>query len=324
MDKALKQRLVGASVLIALAVIVLPMLFSSRPESSLQQAQKIELPPQPGELSFATRRFPVTVPQEHTQPAENRAAVSASRLPAVSSAVPDRTEEKVPPEESHDDTQAVTDVAPDQAQMDTTPGTSGLTSSEPSSTGPVPGTATAAAESISPAANGTGRYVVQVASLGSSENASRLMASLQHNGFPVLLDVINSAVGQLNRVRVGPYENETDAAQASTRIGKELEGVSPRVVDLQPDQSVPVTRPADPLARWVVQVGSFADSSNAEKLVAQIRGAGMSAYSETVTSAATSIFRVRAGPFLEREEAMRSKQQLSDRLSIDGIVMSAD
>jgi DedD protein len=324
MDKALKQRLVGASVLIALAVILLPMMFSGRPESFSQQSQKIELPPQPSELSFETRRFPVTDPHENTPPAENRDAVSANRLPAVSSAPADRADEKAAPEKSHESPQAGADDPPEQTPMDTTPGNPDLASSETSPSGPVQAVITGSPDSDSPAASGTGRYVVQVASLGSAENASRLMTTLQHNGFPVLLDVIKSEVGQLNRVRVGPYQNETEAAQASARIGAELEGVSPRVVDLQPNESAPETGPADPLVRWVVQVGSFADSSNAERLVTQIREAGMSAYGETVTSSATSIFRVRVGPFLEREEALRIKQHLADRLSVDGVVMSVD
>ena len=59
MDKALKQRMVGASVLIALAVIVLPMLLGGRPEGENQQTRKIELPAQPPELSFETRRYPI-------------------------------------------------------------------------------------------------------------------------------------------------------------------------------------------------------------------------------------------------------------------------
>jgi DedD protein len=320
MDKALKQRLVGASVLIALAVIVLPMMFSGRPESFSQQSQKIELPPQPGELSFETRRFPVTDPQQNVQPTVNRDAVSTNRLPPVPGAPADQAA----PEKTQEVTQAGSDDTPDQAPMDTTPGNSGLVSSAPSSTGPVQGVETKSPDPDSSAAGATGRYVVQVASLGSAENASRLMTSLRQHGFPVLLDVISSDVGQINRVRVGPYQNETEATQASARIGAELEGVSPRVLDLQPDESAAATRPADPLVRWVVQVGSFADSSNAERLVTQIREAGMSAYGETLTSSAASIFRVRVGPFLEREEALRVKQQLADRLSVDGVVMSVD
>ena len=59
MDKALKQRLVGASVLIILAVIVLPMLLGGRSDTLKTESRQIELPPTPGELSFETRRFPL-------------------------------------------------------------------------------------------------------------------------------------------------------------------------------------------------------------------------------------------------------------------------
>ena len=52
MDIALKQRLVGASVLIALAVIVLPMLLGGRPEGTVTESRNIEIPEQPGELKF--------------------------------------------------------------------------------------------------------------------------------------------------------------------------------------------------------------------------------------------------------------------------------
>ncbi len=58
MDKALKQRLVGASVLVALAVIILPMLLGGQPDSA-QDTRPIEIPPRPPEVSFETRRFPI-------------------------------------------------------------------------------------------------------------------------------------------------------------------------------------------------------------------------------------------------------------------------
>ena len=66
MDKALKQRLVGASVLIILAVIVLPMLLSGRSDTLQQESRKIELPVEPEELSVETRRFPVGIPNRPT------------------------------------------------------------------------------------------------------------------------------------------------------------------------------------------------------------------------------------------------------------------
>ena len=66
MDKALKQRLVGASVLIILAVIVLPMLLSGRSDTLKQESRQIELPVKPEELSVETRRFPVGIPNKPT------------------------------------------------------------------------------------------------------------------------------------------------------------------------------------------------------------------------------------------------------------------
>ena len=46
MDQALKQRLVGATVLIILAVILLPMLLSGQPELQ-NESRRIELPDKP-------------------------------------------------------------------------------------------------------------------------------------------------------------------------------------------------------------------------------------------------------------------------------------
>ena len=73
MDKALKQRLVGASVLIILAVIVLPMLLSGRSDRLKHESNQIELPPKPDELSIETRRFPVGVPSRPVPVAEQEA-----------------------------------------------------------------------------------------------------------------------------------------------------------------------------------------------------------------------------------------------------------
>lgn len=342
MDKALKQRLVGASVIIALAVVVLPMMLSGRPGTGPQESQKIELPPKPGELSFETRRFPVTDPpgdsRPVTEPGEEAGNSRQQVFPAPAVKAIERPPAEQPGEEqSPPATEGQEEVAspePEQAP----PGSSPEAVAEPESTPPPvaadssstksqvlePLPASTSPVTPSPTIANTGRYVVQVASLGSAENASRLMLSLRQKGFPVLKDVIESDVGTLNRVRVGPYSSEVEAARISARIGKEMQGVSPRVLDLQPEQSAPVTNPADPLVRWVVQVGSFSNASNAERLVKQLRADGLSAYQETRTSSGSPIFRVRVGPFLERDEALRIRQKLSENSSIDGVVMSAD
>ena len=73
-----------------------------------------------------------------------------------------------------------------------------------------------------------------------------------------------------------------------------------------------------------VQVGSFSSPANADSLVARLRLEGLSAYKEQVRSSGSVIYRVRVGPYLERDEAIRVDQQINDRHSIDGVVMSAD
>ncbi len=73
-----------------------------------------------------------------------------------------------------------------------------------------------------------------------------------------------------------------------------------------------------------MQLGSFSSLANADKLVERIRAEGLSAYRETVSTAESTIYRVRVGPFVEREEAIRVGGQIRERLSVDGVVMSAD
>ena len=53
----------------------------------------------------------------------------------------------------------------------------------------------------------------------------------------------------------------------------------------------------------MVQVGSFGSASGAEALVAELRLAGLPAFSEKVTSATGTVYKVRIGPEINREKA---------------------
>jgi cell division septation protein DedD len=167
-----------------------------------------------------------------------------------------------------------------------------------------------------------GRYIVQVASFGAADNANRLSARLQEAGYSVMTDTVKSDVGTLHRVRVGPFESEARARETVLALSSSIDGVRPRVMDLQPERSAQVTTPEDPLVRWVVQVGSFASSENAENVVASLRLKGMSAYRESVSSGNSEIFRVRVGPFLSREDAIAAEREINESLSVSAVVMS--
>ncbi|MBT8059885.1 MAG: SPOR domain-containing protein [Gammaproteobacteria bacterium] len=301
MDIALKQRLVGASVLIALAVIVLPMLLGGRPESRIAESQKIELPPEPANLDFETRRYPIG--EAPTAPPRQTAEPAPRPLPTP----PPRQE---PLEEATEPEQAASAADSDQRPA------------APEDDRPV--VVETPPQTSAPSASGTGRYVVQVASFGSLDNANRLSSTLGGYGYAVLLDSVKSDVGTLHRVRVGPFHSQADATGAVDRLKTQVKGVNPRVMDLRPELSAPVTTPSDPLVRWVVQVGSFSSRANAEKLVERLRQDGLSAFSEEVTSGSSRIHRVRIGPFLQRDEAIRVNGQAAERHSLEGVVMSVN
>ena len=286
MDTALKQRLVGASVLIALAVVVLPMLLGGRPDGGAQESQKIELPPQPSELDFETRRYPIG--EQVPKPQADRSEAVVKPLPT-----PDPVVESIPDREALPSIEIAEEPPVEVIPLETQP-------------------------------EDTGRYIVQVASFGAVDNAKRLSEALRSYGYSVKTDTVKSDVGTLHRVRVGPYGTESEANGVVSRLQTQVGDIKPRVMDLQPEKVAQVTRPSDPLVRWVVQVGSFSNAANADKLVARLRLDSMTAYKEEISSSGSTIYRVRVGPFLEREEAIRVDKQIMERMSIDGVVMSAD
>jgi DedD protein len=286
MDTALKQRLVGASVLIALAVVVLPMMLGGRPDGDSPESQKIELPPQPSELDFETRRYPIG--EQVPKPQADRSEAVVKPLPT-----PDPVVESIPDREALPSIEIAEEPPVEVIPLETQP-------------------------------EDTGRYIVQVASFGAVDNAKRLSEALRSYGYSVKTDTVKSDVGTLHRVRVGPYGTESEANGVVSRLQTQVGDIKPRVMDLQPEKVAQVTRPSDPLVRWVVQVGSFSNAANADKLVARLRLDSMTAYKEEISSSGSTIYRVRVGPFLEREEAIRVDKQIMERMSIDGVVMSAD
>lgn len=338
MDKALKQRLVGASVLIALAVIILPMLLGGKPESGQQTSEQIEIPARPDGVSFETRRFPLG-----SEPAAPQTGSASIEQTAASDESGDaNTDTSAVAAGLNADPAAAAPLATGETgdAADSLPDTAPDTPVEPEGPPPVAAVEIPVSKKVdipvevprsepesgrsSAKSTGVGRYAVQVASLASDANARKLQSELEAKGFKVISDRIESDVGRLNRIRVGPFESEADAAAAVKKIQGQFEGVNPRLVDLDPAGAQTLS-PSDPLVRWVVQLGSFGEASNAENLVKQVREQGLSAYSERVTSSSGSVInRVRVGPFLQREDASSAQTKLQSSLGINGVVMSAD
>ena len=336
MDKALKQRLVGASVLIVLAVIVLPMLLSGRSDRLKHESSRIELPPKPEELSIETRRFPVGVPNRPEPIAvEGNKPLSQETLDVketdfVSSKI--ETQASVSPNEILADDMQVPTVAEDELQA---AGSEIDESQTPPETGvKAPAVTSITLTSEKPeslqfpqtveGSEGSPRYLVQVASFSNEKNANALANLLKTENFPVLMDVVDRPAGRMFRVRVGPYAKRTDADSVVSGLATKMTDLTPRVLDLRPDDSAPVSTPSDPLVRWVVQVGSFSNSKSAENLVAKLRLSSLSAFSEKVSSPAGTVYKVRIGPELNRDRATELARKVKAEHSLDAFVTTQE
>jgi DedD protein len=128
----------------------------------------------------------------------------------------------------------------------------------------------------------------------------------------------------MHRVRVGPYVRRADADAVVNELRDDDEGLVPRVLDLRPDESAPVTTPSDPLVRWVVQVGSFAEQARADALVTQLRAAGLPAFSERVTSQSGVVHKVRLGPEISRDRAVELAAEVKQAHGLVGFVTTSE
>jgi len=317
MNKALKQRLVGASVLIILAVIVLPMLLSGRSDTLKHESSQIELPVKPDELSIETRRFPVGIPNKPSvmQTSENSALPDGSETPGSSTQV------------KTDSVQNAASIAEPDAADNNSDSSNRVVEKPPAVTSIT--LSSGRDKDVNDSrenddSQDAPRYLVQVASFSSEKNANALAAKLRAKNLPVLMDVVDRMAGLLHRVRVGPYANRSDADSVVSDLRSEMKDLAPRVLDLRPGEAAPVSTPSDPLVRWVVQVGSFSSSKSAEALVSKLRLAGLAAFSEKVSSAGGTAYKVRIGPEINRDRATELARKVKLEHGLDSFVTTRE
>ena len=213
LDKAYKQRMVGALVLVALAVIFLPMLFSRQDE---QRQVVIDAPTAPHAPAVPQVQVePVVVPEpqalpQEPVPSDDEIAQQEAPTAPIAPAVP------VAP------APAAKPVAPAPAAKATTP------PAQPIAAAPTkPDTTQSRID-----ANGLSvSWSVQVASLGSRENAESLQKDLRSQGYNAY---IRSSDGK-NRVFVGPLIERAEADRLRDLLDrqKKLKGF---VVRFQPER----------------------------------------------------------------------------------------
>jgi DedD protein len=81
---------------------------------------------------------------------------------------------------------------------------------------------------------------------------------------------------------------------------------------------VPSKNAAMPTA-WVLQVGTFGDSVNAQRLINKLRGFGYDAYSRQSTDGNKNLVRVFVGPEINKTELQNQRAKLQENLKINAV-----
>lgn len=205
LDKGLKQRMVGALVLLALAVIFLPMLLSREDELGRVVVDAPSMPAAPAMPQIEMQ--PVVVPEP--QPLEDEPLVAGDDVQAA--------EPVTAPE-------AVPAPAPAPAPV-AEPAAPAVVQVKPSAPAPAP-TSRLDANSLPIS------WSVQLASLSSRDGAQSLQKTLRSQGYNAYIRTVDG----MNRVFVGPLIERGEADRLRDQLNRQhkLNGF---VVRFQPESS---------------------------------------------------------------------------------------
>lgn len=108
----------------------------------------------------------------------------------------------------------------------------------------------------------------------------------------------------------------SDAAPAIETAPEKPAASSPEMASPKPDSQVEkqlaASTPVAGDAQWAVQVAALSDRNNADKLAAQLKSQGFSAFVGKIRDGSRTLYRVRVGPVKTREEADSLAERLRD------------
>lgn len=121
---------------------------------------------------------------------------------------------------------------------------------------------------------------------------------------PMLMQETRGPVVNLNKIPTVPIQSN---AQTIKPI--------PPVALQNATQQTPAT------TAWTLQLGAFAQSVNASKLLAKLQRAGYPAYAINQKTAEGNIMRVYVGPEVNRVKLQREAKKLADNLNLKGTIV---
>lgn len=205
MEPALKQRLLGAAVIVALAVIIIPFLLDG---SGTEPVSEVPLPPEPqtaqrgpvvtdDQMPMPTREPGSEVIDQYTPPPQTPAPAPAEPAP-VAPAQPDTAPQQATPAPQPTPAPPAPEAQPEPAPAPA----------------PAPEPAPSAEPAATPAESGLQAWVVQVGSFAEQDKAMALRDRLRKQQFKAFVERFQTGSGQsMYRVRVGPVPERPEAEQ---------------------------------------------------------------------------------------------------------------
>ncbi len=336
MDTPLKQRLIGAIVLVALAVIFLPMLVKGPAPDSGVQDVPLRAPDAPADGQFETRELPLVAPS----------AAGATGMPAAqpvaeaASPAADPASGVLPPSAAAGNyavnfgayaTEADADAVIAHLKKSNLPGfrQQDTINGRPAwrvRIGPYADRAQAELVRLE-AGKVRGDVNAQVVVLDADkEPAAPAAAPATPAAAPAA-----AAAAPAVRSEALPAEPAKPVA-AAPRLDprNEPKPAAPKPEALKPEALKPAapkpaatatpTAPAASSVGFAVQLGAFGKPADANALRDKVRAAGFSAFVEQVRTDNGVLNRVRVGPVANRAEAEQLKAQVAAKVGIAGMV----
>lgn len=196
LKKRARRRLIGAIVLVTAVAVVLPMVLDSEPKM-VGQNVNIKIP-SPDSGAFTSKVAPLPpLPESKSAvkaPVPTESAVVADPKPVVAEKETAKTAE--------------------QAKAVKAPAKAGASQAAAKKVSPVP----KAQEIKKAAAEPAGPFVVQVIALTDAEKAKQMQQRISSAGIKAYTEVVNTANGQVTRVRVGPFASRNAAEKAQQQL----------------------------------------------------------------------------------------------------------
>jgi len=304
MDHELKQRLIGAVVVTALAAIFVPMLFDDPVDNSAQLVAEQAIPLPASSAGDTAAKVPNSAEQVLASP---ESPASAEDNAVLSDEIDDS---QVKPANSDDALYAETPGYSDEGAE--------AIIDEPKTERPK-----SAAGKLTASTTNAPVPAVAISQDQAAKKAPKAKVT-PNAAEQELLKKVQSAKLQQDiaaETKIAVPVKKTDVAPAAKEVpaqSNQAKAIAAAVNDAKKPEVV--AKPAAPV-RWYIQVGSFSKKENATSLWEGLRAQGLPASLDAVQTTKGTTYRLRVGPELDAKKAAAMKAKL-DKQNISSILVS--